>query len=119
MPTAQSSSLNCSVVNPASRTIAAIVYASTGLLRGTTTREQAVRHEDVLALAIDAEAGLLQRFDGAQVINAEKLRHPLRRNDLNFTTRPMKRARSALAAGKENRRVTTRAQLRGTITVLM
>ena len=43
--------------HPASRTIAAIVKASTGLLRGMTA-ERSLRHEDVFALAISVNPAL-------------------------------------------------------------
>ena len=41
-------------------------------------------HEHMFTLPIDMEARFLQRFDRAQMINAGKFRHQLRRDDFHF-----------------------------------
>jgi hypothetical protein len=45
------------------------------LLRGTTTRIEPFDMKMWLPLSIYLEAGLFERFDGAQMIYAGKLRH--------------------------------------------
>ncbi len=45
---------------------------------------RALRHENVLTLSINLEAGFLQRLNGAQMIYAGKFRHKLGRHHFHF-----------------------------------
>lgn len=65
--------------------MAAIVYGSTGLLRGITTLTTPFDIKDVLALAVDLKASFLQRLRGAQVIYAGQLRHQLRGDNFHLS----------------------------------
>jgi hypothetical protein len=45
------------------------------IVAGNRDEVRSVRHDDVFALTNNAEARLLERFDGFRMINAGELRH--------------------------------------------
>jgi hypothetical protein len=70
-----SRSLNCWIVRPASRTIAASVLGIDGIIARNDDSQRPLRHENMPTLSIDMEPGFLQRSDRAQMIYAGQLRH--------------------------------------------